>query len=79
MNTLYYGDNLDVLERHIADESVDLVYLEVSTARSRRCTSSHGKARRRRVGRRPWPDHFFGGSGPVPGAHTVVVGKMPAT
>lgn len=28
MNTLYYGDNLDVLRRHISDESVDLVYLD---------------------------------------------------
>jgi DNA modification methylase len=28
LNTLYYGDNLDVLRRHIADESVDLVYLD---------------------------------------------------
>jgi DNA modification methylase len=27
-NTLYYGDNLDVLREHIADESVDLVYLD---------------------------------------------------
>lgn len=27
-NTLYYGDNLDVLRRHIDDESVDLVYLD---------------------------------------------------
>ncbi|MEI6210309.1 MAG: DNA methyltransferase [bacterium] len=27
-NTLYYGDNLDVLKRHVADESVDLVYLD---------------------------------------------------
>jgi DNA modification methylase len=26
--TLYYGDNLDVLQRHIPDESVDLVYLD---------------------------------------------------
>lgn len=25
---LYYGDNLDVLRRHVADESVDLVYLD---------------------------------------------------
>jgi hypothetical protein len=25
-NTLYYGDNLDVLRRHVADKSVDLVY-----------------------------------------------------
>jgi DNA modification methylase len=27
-NTLYYGDNLEVLRRYIADESVDLVYLD---------------------------------------------------
>ena len=27
-NTLYYGDNLDVLRRYIKDESVDLVYLD---------------------------------------------------
>lgn len=28
MNRLYYGDNLDVLRRHIESESVDLVYLD---------------------------------------------------
>ena len=28
MNTLYYGDNLDVLKRHIGPESVDLIYLD---------------------------------------------------
>lgn len=27
-NTLFYGDNLDVLRRHISDESVDLIYLD---------------------------------------------------
>ncbi len=27
-NTLYYGDNLDVLRQHIPDASVDLVYLD---------------------------------------------------
>ena len=27
-NTLYYGDNLDMLRQHVADESVDLVYLD---------------------------------------------------
>ncbi len=27
-NVLYYGDNLDILRRHIKDESVDLVYLD---------------------------------------------------
>src|SRR4051794_6703333 len=27
-NTLYYGDNLDVLGEQIPDESVDLIYLD---------------------------------------------------
>lgn len=27
-NTLYFGDNLDVLRHHVPDESVDLVYLD---------------------------------------------------
>lgn len=27
-NRLYYGDNLDILPRYVADESVDLVYLD---------------------------------------------------
>jgi len=27
-NTLYYGDNLDILRRYIQDESVDLIYLD---------------------------------------------------
>jgi site-specific DNA-methyltransferase (adenine-specific) len=27
-NTLYYGDNLDVLRRHVQDETVDLIYLD---------------------------------------------------
>lgn len=28
INTLYYGDNLDILRRYGADESVDLIYLD---------------------------------------------------
>jgi len=28
MNTLYYGDNLDILREYIPDESVDLIYLD---------------------------------------------------
>ena len=28
MGKLYFGDNLDILREHIADESVDLVYLD---------------------------------------------------
>jgi site-specific DNA-methyltransferase (adenine-specific) len=27
-NTLYYGDNLDILRKHIHDDSVDLIYLD---------------------------------------------------
>jgi site-specific DNA-methyltransferase (adenine-specific) len=27
-STLYYGDNLDILKRYVADESIDLVYLD---------------------------------------------------
>ena len=27
-NTLYYGDNLDILKKYIPDESVDLIYLD---------------------------------------------------
>ncbi|MBW2307971.1 MAG: hypothetical protein JRG73_13680 [Deltaproteobacteria bacterium] len=27
-NALYFGDNLEVLRKHIPDESVDLVYLD---------------------------------------------------
>ncbi len=28
MGTLYYGDNLDILSRYVADASVNLVYLD---------------------------------------------------
>ncbi len=27
-NTLFYGDNLEVMREHLSDESVDLVYLD---------------------------------------------------
>lgn len=27
-NTLYYGDNLDILRRYIPDNSIDLIYLD---------------------------------------------------
>ena len=27
-NTLYYGDNLEILRRYIKDETIDLVYLD---------------------------------------------------
>jgi len=28
MNTLFYGDNLPILREHVADESIDLIYLD---------------------------------------------------
>ena len=27
-NTLYYGDNLDILRRYIPDNGIDLIYLD---------------------------------------------------
>ena len=27
-NWLYFGDNLDILRRHVKDDSVDLIYLD---------------------------------------------------
>ncbi len=36
-NTLFYGDNLDILREYIADESVDLVYLDPPFNSSRNC------------------------------------------
>lgn len=37
MNQLYYGDNLQVLREHIADESVDLIYLDPPFNSKRDC------------------------------------------
>jgi site-specific DNA-methyltransferase (adenine-specific) len=28
MNTLYYGDSLNILRRYVNDESIDLIYLD---------------------------------------------------
>lgn len=44
-NRLYYGDNLDVLRQHIADESVDLIYLDPPF----NSTAEQGFDRRRRT------------------------------
>ena len=46
-NTLYYGDNLDVLRRHVKDESVDLVYLDppFNSTRAATCCSLTMRAR----------------------------------
>ena len=40
-NLLYYGDNLDVLRRHVADESIELVYRHVQAG-----TEGHGEGYR---------------------------------
>ena len=60
-------------------KTVRQVRLERLSASSLTVTGRCFASRRNRVGRRPRPDHRFGGSGAVPGAHTVVVGTMPAT
>lgn len=55
-NLLYYGDDLDILRRSVADESVDLVYLDPpfnsSATHNVFFTSQSGDAgtRRSRVG-----------------------------
>lgn len=49
MNQLYYGDNLQVLRKHIASESVDLIYLErpFNSKRDYNLLSSHRKGSER--------------------------------
>ena len=51
-NLLYYGDNLDVLRRHVKDDSVDLVYLDPpfrSNADYNMLFAEHGRALGTRV------------------------------
>jgi len=40
MNRLYYGDDLDVLRRHVEDGSVDLIYLDPRDQSGNRWTST---------------------------------------
>ena len=50
-NSLYYGDNLDILREHVPDESVDLVYLDPpfnSNASIQRAVPGAVRARSRR-------------------------------
>ena len=42
-NTLYYGDNLDILRRHVKDEKIDLVYLDPPTGKLRQNRTTNGK------------------------------------
>jgi site-specific DNA-methyltransferase (adenine-specific) len=52
-NTLYYGDNLDILRDHIKDASVDLIYLDPPFNSNRNYNvlfkDERGKNRRRRL------------------------------
>lgn len=41
-NTLYYGDNLEVLREHIADASVDLIYLDPPFNSNASCVATNG-------------------------------------
>ncbi len=44
-NTLYYGDNLDILRRYIDDESVDLIYLDMPAQQETRSFKQEPKAK----------------------------------
>ena len=50
MNRLFYGDNLDVLRKHIASESVDLIYLDPPFNSNRSYNVIFGKHARGRNG-----------------------------
>lgn len=41
MNSLYYGDNLDNLRKHIRDETVDLCYIDPPEGLKRRTIAEH--------------------------------------
>lgn len=45
MNRLYFGDNIDVLVEHVADESVDLIYLDPPFNSNRNYSVIFGKNR----------------------------------
>jgi DNA modification methylase len=52
-NTLYYGDNLDILRRYIDDESVDLIYLDPPFNSNADYPGAPGSSSPRRTARRP--------------------------
>jgi hypothetical protein len=70
--TLYYGDNLDVLKRHVKDESVDLVYLRpaVQLERDVQRPVSRRRITRRRT-RRSRRSATRGGGTPPPRTTTT--------
>ena len=48
MNTLYYGNNLDILRTYIKDECVDLIYLDPPFNSNRQLQRPIQKRERRR-------------------------------
>src|SRR6516164_1047628 len=66
----------------VLDEGADLPCQACAGRPIASCLAEIGRcllSRRSSFGGRPFPDHSFGARGPVPGAHTEVCGKMPAT
>ena len=60
-NTLYYGDNLDILRQYVPDESVDLVYLDppFNSNALTTCCSRSSPARNHRRRLKPSPTGQF--------------------
>ena len=42
-NTLYYGDNLDILRRYIPDESIYLIYIDPLLKEAKRFIDNKGE------------------------------------
>ena len=49
-NHLYFGDNLDILRQYIADESVDLIYLDPPFNSNATYNVCLPRTQRRRIG-----------------------------
>jgi site-specific DNA-methyltransferase (adenine-specific) len=60
-NTLFYGDNLDVLRLHVKDSSVDLVYLDPPFNSDRTYNVLFNVGERRIVRTTPGIEKGFGG------------------
>ncbi len=56
-NTLYYGDNLEVMRKYLPDECVDLVYLDppFNSNRDYTCCSASSQANPHRGKSKPSP------------------------
>lgn len=76
-NSLYYGDNLDVLRKHIADNSVDLIYLDPPFNSSRSYNvlfkESSGSGSEAQI--EAFEDTWEWGDGAARAYHEVLTGK----